>query len=100
MPATPEGIELERHLRIEIHDISAPLDGHVLPEAEHLAEVIDFLQAWSHEEGTLLVHCVAGVSRSMAVALIALVVKAGGREARGGEGVAQGSPACLAQHRG
>ena len=42
--------------------------------------MIDFLRAWSHDDGALLVHCVAGISRSMAVALIALVVKAGGRE--------------------
>ena len=80
LPATPAGIELERHLRVEIHDISEPLDGHILPEVEHLAQVIEFLRAWSHADGALLVHCVAGISRSMAVALIALVVKAGGRE--------------------
>src|ERR687897_132978 len=27
LPTTPAGIELERHLRIEVHDISEPLDG-------------------------------------------------------------------------
>ena len=42
LPETPPGIELERHLRIEVHDISQPLDGHILPTAEHVAEVIDF----------------------------------------------------------
>jgi predicted protein tyrosine phosphatase len=92
MPSTPAGIELERHLRVEIHDISAPLDGHVLPEAGHLAEVIDFLRGWSHDEGALLVHCVAGISRSMAVALIALVVKAGGREAEAAELLRKAAP--------
>ena len=49
-------------------------------EAEHVAEVVDFMRAWSHTEGPLLVHCFAGISRSMAAALIGLVVKAGGRE--------------------
>ena len=92
MPATPEGIELHRHLRVEIHDISEPLDGHVLPEAEHLAEVIDFLRAWAHDEGALLVHCVAGISRSMAVALIALVIKAGGREREAAEILRKAAP--------
>jgi predicted protein tyrosine phosphatase len=92
MPETPEGIELERHLRVEIHDISEPLDGHVLPEADHLAEVIDFLRAWSHDDGALLVHCVAGISRSMAVALIGLVIKAGGREAEAAEMLRKAAP--------
>jgi predicted protein tyrosine phosphatase len=80
LPETPPGIEFERHLRIEVHDISEPLDGHIAPTAEHVAEVVDFLRAWSHDDGALLVHCVAGISRSMAVALIGLVIKAGGRE--------------------
>jgi predicted protein tyrosine phosphatase len=47
-PPTPDGILIQRHLRIEIDP--------------------------------LLIHCVAGISRSMASALIALVLKAGGRE--------------------
>jgi predicted protein tyrosine phosphatase len=93
MPPTPEGIELERHLRVEIHDISAPLDGHILPDAEHLSEVIGFLRAWSHVDGALLVHCVAGISRSMAVALIALVVKAGdGRELEAAQALRKAAP--------
>lgn len=79
-PPTPTHLAPERHLRVEIHDISEPLDGHVLPEARHVGQVIDFLRAWREEEGPLLVHCVAGISRSMAAALIGLVVKAGGRE--------------------
>ena len=80
LPATPEAILIDRHLQIEIHDISEVLDGHVLPEAEHVAQVVDFIRAWSHTDGSLLIHCFAGISRSMAAALIGLVVKAGGRE--------------------
>jgi predicted protein tyrosine phosphatase len=80
LPPTPETILIERHLRIEIHDITEAVDGHVLPQAEHVVEVVDFMRAWSHEDGPLLVHCFAGISRSMAAALIGLVVKAGGRE--------------------
>jgi predicted protein tyrosine phosphatase len=79
-PPTPTGLLVERHLRLEIHDIDAPLDGCVLPEVHHVQSLIDFLQGWQHGEAPLLVHCVAGISRSMAAALIALVVKAGGRE--------------------
>jgi predicted protein tyrosine phosphatase len=80
LPPTPESIRVERHLRLEIHDITEALDGHVLPQAEHVAQVIEFMRAWSHAEGPLLIHCFAGISRSMAAALIGLVVKAGGRE--------------------
>jgi predicted protein tyrosine phosphatase len=82
-PPTPAGIVAERHLRVEVHDISQPLDGHILPERQHVARVIDFVRAWPADDGPLLVHCVAGISRSMAAALIGLVVKAGGRELEG-----------------
>jgi len=92
LPATPAGIELERHLRIEVHDISEPLDGHILPDPEHVAQVVDFLRAWSHDDGALLVHCVAGISRSMAVALIGLVIKAGGRELEAAEQLRKAAP--------
>ena len=54
--------------------------------------MIGFLRAWAHDEGALLVHCVAGISRSMAVALIALVIKAGGREREAAEVLRQAAP--------
>ena len=92
MPPTPKGVELHRHLRVEIHDITDPLDGHILPDAGHLSQVIDFLRDWSHDDGALLVHCVAGISRSMAVALIALVIKAGGREREAAEVLRKSAP--------
>jgi predicted protein tyrosine phosphatase len=92
LPQTPACIALERHHRVGVHDISEPLDGHILPEVEHVAEVIEFLRAWSHADGALLVHCVAGVSRSMAVALIGLVVKAGGRELEAAQQLRKAAP--------
>ena len=79
-PATPACIAIERHHRVGIHDISEPVDGHVLPAREHVEALIDFVRAWRPEEAPLLIHCVAGISRSMAAALITLVVKAPGRE--------------------
>ena len=79
-PATPACIAIERHHRVGIHDISEPLDGHVLPAQEHVEALIDFVRAWRPDEAPLLIHCVAGISRSMAAALITLVVKAPGRE--------------------
>ena len=79
-PPTPACIALERHHRVGIHDISEPLDGHVLPAVEHIEGLIEFVRAWQHDEAPILIHCVAGISRSMAAALITLAVKAPRRE--------------------
>jgi predicted protein tyrosine phosphatase len=79
-PPTPACIALERHHRVGIHDISEPLDGHVLPAMEHIEGLIDFVRAWRHDEAPILIHCVAGISRSMAAALITLAVKTPGME--------------------
>jgi predicted protein tyrosine phosphatase len=80
LPVTPACIASGRHHRVGIHDISEPLDGHVLPAAEHIAGLVDFIRAWPHDRAPILIHCFAGISRSMAAALIALVIKAPGRE--------------------
>ena len=80
LPATPACIALERHHRVGIHDISEPLDGHILPEVEHIEGLIEFVRMWRHDEAPILIHCVAGISHSMAAALITLALKAPGRE--------------------
>ena len=81
-PPTPPNVAAERHLRVEVHDISEPLPGHVLPAQPHIEPLIDFLQTRAAEQphDPLLIHCWAGVSRSMATALIALCLEARGRE--------------------
>ena len=80
LPPTPPCIRSDRHHRIGVHDISQPLDGHILPAEEHVLGLIDFVRGWRHEEAPILIHCMAGISRSMAAALITLVIKAPGRE--------------------
>ena len=80
LPATPPCVRSDRHHRIGVHDISEPLDGHILPAEEHVEGLIGFVRSWRHDEAPLLIHCVAGISRSMAAALITLVIKAPGRE--------------------
>jgi predicted protein tyrosine phosphatase len=80
MPLTPTGIVADRHLCLGIHDICEPLAGCIHPDVVHIKLLVDFLQGWAHDEGSLLVHCYAGVSRSTAAALTALVAKAPGRE--------------------
>jgi predicted protein tyrosine phosphatase len=79
-PPTPRGMPAGRHLKLVVHDISAPLPGYVLAGADHIDQLIAFLAAWQPDDGPLLIHCMAGISRSTAAALIALVVKAPGRE--------------------
>jgi predicted protein tyrosine phosphatase len=91
-PPTPMGIAGQRHHRVEIHDIHEPLDGHILPAAEHIEGLIDFVRAWPQDETPILIHCIAGISRSMAAALITLVVKAPGRELEAARHVRNAAP--------
>jgi predicted protein tyrosine phosphatase len=92
LPATPMCIRSERHHRIGVHDISEPLDGHILPAENHVEGLIDFVRAWQPEEAPLLIHCVAGISRSMAAALITLVIKAPGREVEAAQHLRAAAP--------
>jgi predicted protein tyrosine phosphatase len=78
-PPTPASISADRHLRVAVHDISEPEYGGVVPREIHLRRLLAFLQSWPGDE-PLLLHCYAGVSRSMAAALIALCLEHDGRE--------------------
>ncbi len=78
-PPTPDGFAPDRHHRVEVNDISAPMVGYVLPQDDHIAQLIGFLESW-HGGTPLLVHCFAGISRSTAAALIALTFRHDGRE--------------------
>lgn len=69
--ATPAGIAPERHLKMAINDIAAPIDGHIHPEQNHVGQLIEFLRGWD-ESASLLIHCWAGISRSTATAFTAL----------------------------
>jgi predicted protein tyrosine phosphatase len=63
----PDCIAPEHHLWLRFHDISAPLDGYVMPGEEHVARLIDFVRAWDRQT-PLVVHCYMGISRSTASA--------------------------------
>lgn len=58
---------------------------------EHIKDLIDFLQTWS-PEGSLLVHCYAGISRSTAVALIARTMKSEGSELEAAQALRAAAP--------
>jgi len=68
---TPEGIPADAHLRIGVHDVRDPADAAQPPVADHVEELLDFGKSWTGE-APLLVHCFAGISRSMAAAYILL----------------------------
>jgi predicted protein tyrosine phosphatase len=68
---TPPLIMPERHLRLHIHDISAPLEGYTAPGEAHVARLIEFALDWGGS-GPMVVHCWAGISRSTAAAFTAL----------------------------
>jgi predicted protein tyrosine phosphatase len=65
--ARPEGVAPEHYLRLRLHDISAPLDGYIMPGEEHVAALIRFVRDWDRR-APLVVHCFMGISRSTASA--------------------------------
>ena len=63
----PAAIIEENHLWLRLHDISSPLDGYIMPDEEHVAELLSFVRRWDRR-APLVMHCYAGISRSTASA--------------------------------
>ena len=63
----PATVEAENHLWLRLHDISAPLDGYIMPEEKHVIDLLRFVRRWDRR-APLVVHCYAGISRSTASA--------------------------------
>jgi len=63
----PVAIVPENHLWLRLHDIAAPLDGYIVPDEEHIADLLKFVRGWDRR-APLVVHCYAGISRSTASA--------------------------------
>ncbi len=68
---TPRRVLAANHLRLDINDITAPAEGLVHPQEDHIAEVLNFIRAWDHRS-PMIVHCFAGISRSTASAFSGL----------------------------
>jgi predicted protein tyrosine phosphatase len=67
----PAVIAAERHLILGVNDIAFAGTGRlVAPGEEHVAAIIGFARSWDRQ-APLLVHCMMGVSRSPAAALLA-----------------------------
>lgn len=65
----PACILPERHLFIGMSDITAPMEGHILPGEEHVQRLLGFVRAWDRS-APIVIHCWAGISRSTAGAFI------------------------------
>ncbi len=63
----PTVISPENHLWLRLHDISAPLNGYIMPGEDHVADLIRFVRGWDRC-APLVVHCFMGISRSTASA--------------------------------
>ena len=67
----PDTIPAENHLFLGINDIVEPMDGMILPGAQHVETLVDFVGGWQPVR-PIVVHCFAGISRSTAAAYITL----------------------------
>ena len=76
MIETPAGFPAERHLRLGVNDVVDVEAGDHPPGRQHIEALLAFSRAWPAEE-PILVHCWAGVSRSMASAYTILCDRLG-----------------------
>lgn len=66
----PASVLEANHLRVQVDDITEPMDGFVAPNESHIAQVLDFARSWDRK-APLVIHCYAGISRSTASAFAA-----------------------------
>ena len=75
----PNAVAAENYLRLRLHDISAPLDGYIMPDQEHIADLLNFVRRWDRRT-PMVVHCYAGISRSTASAFASVCALNPGRD--------------------
>jgi predicted protein tyrosine phosphatase len=71
MIETPSGFPAERHLKLGVNDIVDIAAGTHPPDAEHVERLLAFSRGWD-AAAPMIIHCWAGISRSMASAFIVL----------------------------
>jgi predicted protein tyrosine phosphatase len=71
MIETPAGFPVAAHLKLGINDIADPAAGLAPPARLHVDALLEFSRSWDGER-PFLVHCWAGISRSMASAFTIL----------------------------
>ncbi|WP_238121117.1 MULTISPECIES: tyrosine phosphatase family protein [unclassified Xanthobacter] len=67
----PSNVDPTDHLFLGINDIVDEMAGMVVPGAEHMHALFEFVHAWPRET-PLVIHCYAGISRSTAAAYASL----------------------------
>jgi predicted protein tyrosine phosphatase len=60
----PDSVAPENHLWLRLHDISAPLDGYIMPGEEHVADLIRFVRGWDRR-APMVVHCYIGIAQAL-----------------------------------
>ena len=76
MIQTPPGFPSARHLRLGVNDVIDAEAGDNPPDRAHIEALLTFTRAWPAED-PILVHCWAGISRSMAATFIILCDRRG-----------------------
>jgi predicted protein tyrosine phosphatase len=71
MIETPEGVDVTRHLKLGLNDVTTTDLAEDPPNAAHVERLIEFGRSWD-AKSPMLIHCWAGISRSMAAAYILL----------------------------
>ncbi len=80
MIETPNGFPAALHLKLGVNDIVDPAAGTAPPSRAHIDALLGFARQWDAKQ-PLLIHCWAGISRSMASAYAILCDRLGpGRE--------------------
>lgn len=80
MIETPTGFPAGAHLKLGVNDIVDPAAGTAPPARIHIDQLLAFSRDWDGRQ-PLLIHCWAGISRSMASAYTVLCDRLGpGRE--------------------
>ena len=64
-----------KQLILRFDDINQPMDDYVIPQMSHIKRALEF--ADKIDDGSLLVHCHAGISRSSAIALAVIAKRLG-----------------------
>ena len=76
MIETPAGFPAALHLKLGVNDIVDPAAGTAPPLRRHIDELLTFSRSWDTSK-PLLIHCWAGISRSMASAFTILCDRLG-----------------------
>jgi predicted protein tyrosine phosphatase len=92
MIETPPGFPAALHLKLGVNDIIDPAAGTAPPARQHVDELLAFSRSWDAKQ-PLLIHCWAGISRSMASAYTILCDRLGpGREIEIARAIRQRAP--------